>query len=194
MIISPLYTAELKEIVRHILRFHPTISIAALQRRLKEGETPRDHSMEYITAIVKEVREERIQRIRELNKEELVAHFGDIVEFVCQQLRAIAQEEKIVVENKDAKMEARIFGQSNRIKALNSIIINYEKLLNITMDLGLLDRKLGTTDVRVLDILAALKHERNLTRQNNTVPTDNGAGGTSGTGGENEGGNQQVAG
>lgn len=157
-----------KSVIRRVLIFNPSISIRRLKKRLEEaGENRIIRTEEYLARMVEEIRLDRIREIESETKEETYAKFSDLVEWVNQQLRAIAQEEKLVYEMKSKdgspgqKPEVRIFAQTNRIKAINSIVVNVEKLLNMKMDLGLSERKLGTLNARVVELLAVIDYERN---------------------------------
>lgn len=157
---------EYKEVIRRIIAMNPSMSIRSLHNRLKTAEKPIEMDRATLTKIVREIREDRVREIQEETKEDMYAAIADIVEFVNNQLRAIAQEEKLVyTKNKDGvpteKAETRIFAQHNRIKALNSVVDNTIKLVNLKMDLGIVERKLGTADVRIIDAMAVLKKIRN---------------------------------
>lgn len=157
---------EYKQVIRRVIAMNPTISILELQRRLREAESPLPLSYDYLTELVREVRVDRVKEVEDQTKEDLFAQVSDVVEWVNNQLRAIAQEEKLVyTKTKDGvpteTAEVRIFAQQNRIKALNSVIVNLEKLINLKMDLGIIERKQGTLDFRVIDYMSALKKLRN---------------------------------
>lgn len=157
---------EYKANIRRVLALNPTISVRELQRRLKTSTPPVELDYEFLNRLVKEIRADRIREVEEQTKEDLFAQISDVVEWVNNQLRAIAQEEKLVyTKTKDGlpaeKAEVRIFAQQNRIKALNSIVKNLEALINLKMDLGIIDRKLGTADFRVIDLMSGLEKIRN---------------------------------
>ena len=165
---------EHKEIVRRVITMNPTISIRAMVARLKKAETPLDISVNYAMELIREVRQDRVKSVEDETKEDIYAMFKDTVDFVNQQLRAIAQEEKLVyTKTKDGvpveKAEVRIYAQNNRIKAMNSIIDNLKKLFDLKMDLGIIERKVGTMDHAIIDTMAALKKIRN---GNYTTPID----------------------
>lgn len=165
-IVAPEKKEEYKAIIRRVISMNPTVSIYELQRRLKSAQTPLELSYNYLTALVREIRVDRVREVDEQTKEDLFAQIQDVVIWVNDQLRAIAQEEKLVyTKTKDGvpteKADTRIFAQQNRIKALNSVVVNLEKLINLKMDMGLIDRKLGTADFRVIDMLSALDNIRN---------------------------------
>lgn len=127
---------------------------------------------DYLRKLVAEIRTDRIREVEEETKIDAYKYMADTVEFVNQQLRAIANEEKLVYTKLDKNgkpsesAETRIFAQNNRIKALVEVVKNTERLLNMKMDLGILERKLGTADVRVLELLAFIDNER--TRNTNS--------------------------
>lgn len=158
---------EYKAVIRRVLTMNPSISTRELQRRLSEANEPITLSRDYLTELVGEVRIDRIREVEEETKEDIYAKMADVVEYVNQQLRAIAQEEKLVYSShkKDGvpseKPETRIFAQNNRIKAMNSIIDNLIKLYNLKMDLGIIERKVGTMDHKIIDTMSALKKIRN---------------------------------
>lgn len=158
---------EYKATIRRILALNPTISILELQRRLKAASPPMELEYQFLKNLTSEIRADRIKEVESQTKEDLFAQISDVVEWVNNQLRAIAQEEKLVyTKTKEGggpaeKAEVRIFAQQNRIKALNSVIVNLEKLINLKMDLGIIDRNLGSVDVRIIDHMAALKKIRN---------------------------------
>ncbi len=158
---------EYKAIIRRVTLFNPSMSLLELQRRLKDAETPLSLSYDYLKQLIKEIREERTSRLEEETKENLYTQVAETVEWVNQQLRAIAQEEKLVYMEKGADGEAvaspkmRIFAQQNRTKALNSVVDNLLKLLNLKMDLGIIERNLGTADFRIIDMVSALEKIRN---------------------------------
>lgn len=182
MIFSPEQKEEYKQIIRRVLTLSPSISLREIQKRLKEAQSPVELSLPYIMEVTREIRTERIREIEQETKEEIFAQVKDLVEFINGQLRAIAQEEKLVyMKTKDGvpveKAETRIFAQNNRIKALNSMIDNTIKLVNLKMDLGIIDRKLGTMDVEIIDYMSALKKIRNgdFTTKLDDLPALNGA-------------------
>jgi hypothetical protein len=158
---------EYKAIIRRIMAMNPTLSIREIHRRLAEADKPIALDREYLGKLVQEIRRDRITEIENETKEDIYAKMSDVVEFVNQQLRAIAQEEKLVYMDRDAKGDAtaspkmRIFAQQNRTKALNSVIDNLLKLYNLKMDLGIIERKVGTMDHLIIDTMSALKKIRN---------------------------------
>ncbi len=165
-----LYTEDQREehkaVVRRIITLNPTLSLRAIKGRLATAEKPIDLSVPYIMSMAREIRQDRIEAINEETKEDIYGQMRDTVEFVNQNLRAIAQEEKLVYsKTKDGipveKAETRIFAQNNRIKAMNSIIDNLMKLWNLKMDLGIIERKVGTVDHNIIDVMSALKKVRN---------------------------------
>lgn len=152
---------EHKAVIRRILTMNPSLSVRELVQRLANASTPMKLDRVYVTGLVREIRQDRIDQINDQTKEDIYAQMTDLVEYVNNQLRAIAQEEKIEVADTKNKMETRIFAQNNRIKALNSIIDNTLKLANLKMDLGIIERKLGRADVQIIDLMSALKKIRN---------------------------------
>jgi hypothetical protein len=157
---------EYKARIRTVLALNPTISILELQRRLKTASPPMELDYQFIKTLTGEIRADRIKEVDEQTKEDLYAQISDVVEFVNNQLRAIAQEEKLVyTKTKDGlpaeKAETRIFAQQNRIKALNSVVKNLIALVNLKMDLGIIERKVGTLDFKIIDMMTSLKKIRN---------------------------------
>lgn len=156
-----------KEIVKRLLMFNPGVSVAALKERLDTSTPPINIGIHQLHKIVASIREERIARLHEETKEDLYTMIADTVEWVNNQLRAIAQEEKLVYTEMDEKGNAhaspkmRIFAQQNRTKALNSVVDNLIKLVNLKMDLGIIDRNLGTGEIRVYDMVDVLEKIRN---------------------------------
>lgn len=161
MSITDIQRNHRKEIVRRMMLFNPDIAVSTLKERLEKSQTPIVIGLNQLHEMVKEIRAERIQHIRQETKEELYAQVADMVEWVNNQLRAIAQEEKLVYTDSEESPKARIFAQQNRTKALNSVVDNLIKLINLKMDLGIIERNLGTADFRVLDVLGALEKLRN---------------------------------
>lgn len=155
-----------KAVVRRLLTLNPSISLLALEKRLSELPEPVLIERHRLSGVVKEIRADRTREVEEETKIDMYAKMADITEFCIQQLRAIAQEEKLVYtatdENGKPKhgAESRIFAQNNRIKALVEIMKAHERLFNLKMDLGIIERKLGTADVRVIELLAYIKNER----------------------------------
>lgn len=148
------------------MTLNPTISSYELIRRLKEAETPLALTQGYVLELMREVRADRIKALEDETKEDIYSAMKDLVDWINQQLRAIAQEEKLVyTKTKDGvpveKAETRIFAQNNRIKALNSVVDNMMKLVNLKMDLGIIERKVGTLDLNVVSVMSALKNIRN---------------------------------
>lgn len=164
-IYAPEEREEHKAVIRRVLTMNPTMSLRQIQNRLKKAETPLDLSINYVMDLTREIRTDRIEAVNDETKEDIYAMMKDTVEFVNQQLRAIAQEEKLVyTRTKDGvpteTAEVRIFAQNNRIKAMNSIIDNLMKLFNLKMDLGIIERKVGTVDHNIIDVMSALKKIR----------------------------------
>jgi len=157
---------EHKAIVRRVLTMNPTLTIRGMTQRLAKAETPLVLDKDYVHDLIREVRTDRVEAVNEETKEDIYAQMKDTVEFVNQQLRAIAQEEKLVyMKTKDGvpveSPETRIFAQNNRIKAMNSVVDNLIKLWNLKMDLGIIERKVGTVDHNIIDVMSALKKIRN---------------------------------
>lgn len=162
---ASIYSAEEREehkaVIRRVLTMNPTLSLVQIKNRLAKAESPLELSINYIMNLCREVRTDRIEAIHDETKEDIYGMMKDVVEYVNQNLRAIAQEEKLVYMNKDMSPEARTIGQSNRIKAMNSIIDNLMKLVNLKMDLGIIERKVGTVDHNIIDVMSAIKKIRN---------------------------------
>lgn len=161
-----------KAVVRRILTYNPTITVLALKERLEKSEPSVTIGLNQLYDIVGEIRKDRIEAIEKETKEDIYAQIVDLVNDINNQLRSIAQEERLVymekLPSKDGKEgdpalppKVRIFAQQNRIKALNSIVENTIKLLNFRMDLGLIERKLGEVDLRITDLVAGLRKIRN---------------------------------
>lgn len=145
---------EDKAKVRQILTLKPRASCLYIAEQM-------DVDRIYVTKLVAEVRQERLDALNDETKEDIYTQMSDLVDFINGQLRLIANEEKIVYTNPNNKADQRVFAQNNRIKALNSIIDNAMKLANLKMDLGIIERKLGRADVQVIDLMSALKKIRN---------------------------------
>lgn len=165
MLHSPEKQEEFKAIIRRVLAMNPTITAVRMKEMLASGETPIHLDREYIGKLINQVRLDRIDEINSQTKEDIYGEIRDTVEFVNNQLRAIAQEEKLVyMKTKDGKpvekAETRIFAQNNRIKAMNSIVDNLMKLTQLRMDLGITERRLGTLDVPLVGLMGALKKIR----------------------------------
>lgn len=152
---------EHKAIVRNVITRNPVISLRTLQKRLRESETPIELSLNYLAEVVRSIKLDRAEAINEETKEDIYAEMKDVVDYVNRELRIIAQEEKIVSTNKKNSAEVRIYGQNNRIKAMNSIVDNLIKLVNLKMDLGIVERKVGTMDINIISAMSALKKIRN---------------------------------
>lgn len=148
-----------KRIISNLLLFNKKVTIEEIMERLKESKNPLILSYSYVRRLVNEIHEDRKNQLEHETKESVVAELSDMVDFVNNQLRAIANEEKIVYMDSKNQAEVRIFAQNNRIKALNSIVINMEKLTGLKMDLGLLERKLGegSFDVTLRNAFVTLK-------------------------------------
>lgn len=150
-----------------MLTFNPSMSVRGVTKAMADMPAPILLDKDYVNILIREVREDRLRAVQEETREDIYAHLKEIVEFINNQLRAIAQEEKLVYSRKTKdgdpmeSPETRIFAQNNRIKAMNSVVDNYIKLYEMKMDLGIIDRKLGSVDHRVIDVMAALKKIRN---------------------------------
>lgn len=152
---------EQKAIIRRIMAMNPTITLRVLRNRLMKADQPLELSLPYLMELTREVRTERVKAIEDETKEDIYAEMKDVVEYVNRSLREIALEEKIVSSNKNNSVESRVYGQNNRIKAMNSIVDNSIKLLNLKMDLGIVERKVGTMDINIISMMSALKRIRN---------------------------------
>lgn len=156
-----------KALVRRVLTMNPSMTVAALKERLQNASTPILIGINQLHRLVADIRSDRIKEVELETKDDIYAQIKDTVEWVNNQLRAIADEEKLVYMALDsdgkpkASPETRIFAQNNRIKALNSVVENLIKLVNLKMDLGIIERKLGTADFQITDMLSALKKIRN---------------------------------
>jgi len=156
-----------KAVVRRMMMMNPHISVMALKERMHNLPTPIIIERHLLGDIVREIKADRIREINEETKEDLYARVAETVTFVNEQLRAIAQEERLVYTKKDKdgkpgeKAESRIFAQNNRIKAMNSVVDNLIKLVNLKMDLGIIERNLGTAEVRTWDMMEVLEKIRN---------------------------------
>ena len=164
---------EYKAVINSALIFHPYISTFRLHEQLERQDPPLHLDLDYLYKLVAEVKLEKTQRYLQATKDEVVSQFEDLVEYVNTQLRRIANEEKIVEKTSGESAKSRVFSQRNRIEALKSIVANYEKLNNMKMDLGVLERKLGSikADFRVLDVLQAVKEYVKSGGQNNNGGT-----------------------
>lgn len=171
--ITPIQREHQKAIIRRYLVFNPNISVRGLQKTLDEAPTPLHLDLNYLGQLVAEIRQDRIREVTEQTKIDVYAQMSDTVEYVNNQLRAIANEEKLVyMSESDGKPthspEARIFAQNNRIKALVEVVKNTERLFNLKMDLGIIERSLGRADVRILELLSFIDNERNVPANSGT--------------------------
>jgi hypothetical protein len=174
--ITPIQYEHEKAIVRRVLTFNPSISINQLQKLLESsGENRIVREVHYLGRLVRDIRADRTREVQEKTKIDLYSEMADIVEYVNNQLRAIANEEKLVYTKvdkdgkPDASPETRIFAQNNRIKALVEVVKNVERLFNMKMDLGIIERNLGRADVRILELLAFIDNERNGSTDSSSV-------------------------
>lgn len=152
---------EQKLMIRSLLAKNPMLSMRRVMNALANAEKPIVLSLPYVMELVREVRTDRVQAIQEETREDIYSEMKDVVDYVNRELRNIATEEKIVSTNTKNSAEARIFGQGNRIKAMNSIVDNLIKLVNLKMDLGIVERKVGTMDINIISAMSALKKIRN---------------------------------
>ena len=157
---------DYKAIIRRILTMNPSMTAVGMTKQLAEASQPIILERHYVAELIKEVRADRITELDSETKESLYTEVKDLVEYINNQLRAIAQEEKLVyTKNKDGvpteKAEVRIFAQQNRIKALKAVVENTLKLAGLKMDLGIIERKHGTMEFRVIDMMAGIKKIRN---------------------------------
>lgn len=157
---------ELKYYIGRVLSMSPGISVVQLKNRLAEMSTPVHISREYLSELVREVRQDRLDRLNRETKEDIYAQIESLVETVSDMLRAIAQEEKLVyTKTRDGKpaekAETRIFAQNNRIKALNAVVDHAMKLVQLRMDLGLVERNLGSFNVNLGSLMSGLRKVRN---------------------------------
>jgi len=148
---------EEKADIRKVLAIKPKATIKDIAKTVGIDRN-------YASKLVDEVRTERLEAITQETKEELYAEISDLVYYINDSLRAIAEEEKLEYTKvgKDGEpIQTKIYAQQNRIKALNSIVDNTLKLVDKKMDLGILERRLGTVDTRIIDVMSALKKIRN---------------------------------
>lgn len=126
----------------------PYASIVKIQRHFASLEPKLELSQRYIYEMRKELLGERVKMIREETKEEVGAHIEDMAMWCITQLRRVHQEEIVVFGEKEGKQyERKYVSQANRIKALSEIFKIFDRMVQLKMDLGILERKLGTLGV-----------------------------------------------
>lgn len=150
---------EIKSAIFRMIALRPSISGTQLHKALAESNYVL--SYDRTLDLMKEVRNERALKITQDTKEEVFAQYDELCEYIMGQLREIISQEKITFNDRKG-IKQQIYAQANRIEALKAIMMLAEKRMNIRMDLGLLERKLGTVEGRIaiLDIMEQVRERR----------------------------------
>lgn len=127
----PKYSKEKQKehiaLVRKIITAKPESSGLQVQRTLDDNGYRFEKS--YVYKLLKKIVNERRLRYDSETKSEIIAKFEDFVKGLEPQLRTLSQAGE------------RDFDKINAIKLL---VENYKHLINLQMDLGVLERNLGT--------------------------------------------------
>jgi hypothetical protein len=146
-----LYSQDEKEkhmqMVGQVLLLDPYASLTQIQKRVEKADEIR-LSTDYLQDLRKELLSKQSARIREQTKELVAIEVENMAMWCITQLRRVHQEEIVVFGEKDGKQyERKYVSQANRIKALSEIFKIFDRMVQLKMDLGILERKLGTLGV-----------------------------------------------
>ena len=115
-------------------------------------------SIEYASRLVKKIRTERAYRYDKYTKAIIVAEFQDFISDLEPRLREIA-------ESGNTKAA---------VAAIQALVQNKKDLINMAMDLGLLERMLGTIDVNTYNVAEISKLVKQANEQRNNSESNTG--------------------
>lgn len=160
----PSYSEERQKeqmaLIKEILIIKQTATVSEVQKILEE-KRGLHLDKKYIGKLFKKIRGERATRYENANAKEALANFEDLMGYLKNELIKIKN-------NTDSDMVKTI--------ALKNISQIYKDLLNLQLDFGIFERKLGTlkADVDIIGILKEIENaKQNITRDSKT--TDGGA-------------------
>lgn len=146
-----IYSQEDKEFhleaVERLLIFRPDQSAPKLREQLSKLPVPYDLGLGYIQQLKREIQERRIKNVQQQTKELVVAEMESLGQWCVDRLRQVISEEFEVARNDGSSFKQKYFSQTNRIKAVAEIFKIFDRMTQLKMDLGILERKLGTVDV-----------------------------------------------
>lgn len=141
-----------KAVIRRMMVLNPNMPVLQIVENLKQQQMPL--SREYVTKVVRKVQGEWLHKYDKETKVIAVAKVEEMFDYLIQHLRKIIQDEEIVYTytmsedgDKTKKNKIRTFSQMNRIMAIKEIRETVKTMMNIKMDAGILERKLGELEV-----------------------------------------------
>lgn len=141
-----------KAIIKRMVVLNPSQPILQMVESLKAQNLP--FSRDYVTKLVRKVHGEWMHKYDRETKVMAVAKAEEMFEYLIQHLRKIIQDEEVIYnytlgDGKD-KMKVnkiRTFSQMNRIQAIKEIREIIKTIMDMKMDAGILERKLGEIEV-----------------------------------------------
>ena len=149
-----LYSEEQKQehlaITRRVVIRNPNVNGYEAQRILEKAGYKLNK--EYVYKILAKIRDERTKRYDRHTKEIIIAEFDDFINDLEPKLR------EIIAAGED----------NNKIQAIRTLVKHKEILLDKMMDMGLLERQIGSIEMYDMANIAKLVKEAN-ERKNNTI-------------------------
>jgi len=98
---------------------------------------------DYVAKLLKKIRGERVNRYNNATKANAVALYEDFIEDLNADLRNLYSNEKISI--------------SEKVNIIRTLAQNYKEIVNMQMDLGILERELGTMRSEVINVAEIAK-------------------------------------
>jgi hypothetical protein len=138
------YEKELIAKIRKIIVLNPGVSGRQIEGALKKNGV--NISRNYITKLLHKIRRERYCRFERSAVNNVIAEFEDFVKNINEKLREIENSSRSDI---------------TKIRALDVMVKNYDKLLNMQFDMGVFNNENNSErKFNVAKVLEALKRER----------------------------------
>ena len=126
--------------IRQIIVINPNASILQIQTVLEKNNYPLDKN--YIGKLLRKIASERASRYNSAAAHTAIAKFEDFVKYVENELLKIAKE-----------------SPSDMVKtvALSNTVKHHKEVLNLQFDMGVFERKIGSSKVEITNIAEILK-------------------------------------
>lgn len=141
-----------RAIIKRMMVLNPNQPVLQMVESLKAQGLPL-HRV-YVTKLVKKIQGEWMRKYDRETKMVAIAKVEELFDYLIQHLRKIVQDEEITYTytmseggDKTKKNKIRTFSQINRIQAIKEIRETVKTMIQIKMDAGILERKLGELEV-----------------------------------------------
>ncbi len=181
-------TKQHLSIVRRMLALDRNATLDKLQENLKANGL--ELSIPYIWKLRKKAEGYWRNKYDYTTKQIMLAQADEWFDYLIQQLRKIVQDEQVTYNytvqseqeggNKRNINKIRTFSQINRIQAIREIRETIKLMLQLRMDFGIVDRKLGEIDANLNGIslreIAKELYAKNPNREIITIDPETGVG------------------